>query len=329
MTPARCALGAALLLTCVAEKPAFAQEDPVQHMISRFHELNAIPADAQPSPFAVSAARMLADVQALEHMPRFTAQGRVEAAEYIQGQLEGMGLTVRLQAFPDEDPVGVNLLADFPGQDPSAGVVVVGAHFDAWSDSPGADDNASGVAAVLEIARTMTENELVSARTVQFAFFDLEEVGCVGSEAYVKQVDPATVHVALILEAMGLTCSAPGCQAFPGGLPTPPPARGDFLAVLVDMEHDQLAEPFRDTSSGLPLYLLSVPRKGLDASTTRRSDHSKFWDRGIAAMMVTDTGALRNPNYHLFGDKSDLLDLAFFGAATKAALDATLVLANR
>lgn len=217
---------------------------------------------------------------------------------------------------------GVNLVATWPGSAPP--YLVVGAHLDTVVDSPGADDNASGVAAALELA-----HRLIKPSSVLLAIFDLEEVGFVGSRALAKRLAIEGGASAMIcLESIGCYHDRPGTQLVPSGLrrlaaddQVRTERRGDFLAVVHRRSSQQLAERFCAISAGcgLPTVRVRDPRPdglaGLLATaalpplaTLDRSDHLPFWRRGIPAMMLTDTANLRNHNYHRDTDTPDTLD---------------------
>lgn len=223
------------------------------------------------------------------------------------------------------DLAGVNLVATWPGSTPP--YTVVGAHLDTVTDSPGADDNASGVAAALELAR-----RLATPSSVMIAIFDLEEVGFVGSRALARQLAADRAASAMIcLESVGCYRDEPGSQQVLAGLgrliaddharDVLAQRRGDFLAVVHRRSSQPLAERFCELAKGfeLPTVRVRDPRpdgvSGLLATaalpplaTLDRSDHLPFWRRGIPSVLLTDTANLRNHNYHRTTDTPDTLD---------------------
>lgn len=272
---------------------------------------------------AVDGDRLFADVEALS-FPRDRPVDRDRARRLLQARLEDAGWTVTLQPFPD----GVNLVARQPDTDPTldpaiartAETLIVGAHYDSVAASPGADDNASGVATLLELARLFADME--RPRRLTLVLFDREEDGLLGSFAYVNANLPllATLQGAIVLEMTGYTCGEPGCQQYPPGLPGDFPNTGDFLAVVGDLAHPQLTQAFAEVAeaeseranSAEPrpnVITLAVP-VGL-LPDLLRSDHAPFWLAGAGAVMVTDTANFRNPHYHRASDRPQTLDRAF------------------
>lgn len=278
----------------------------------------------QPAP-QVDADRLFAHVLTL-NFERFTKSERELTREYIMQVLREAGWKPQLQPFE----TGVNLVAQRPGTNPSAGSILVTAHYDTVSGSPGADDNASSVAAALEIARLLGPRS--TPRTLQLAFFDQEETGLRGSLAYTANSTNLTnLHAVVNLEMLGYACYEPGCQTLPEGLPIKPPSdRGDFLGVAVDQEHASLLTAFQRTNASTqpPLLTLPVPFKGLFTPDLLRSDHAPFWAKNIGAVVVADTANFRNPHYHQPSDTPETLDRQFFTGATQIVLNAISTLLN-
>jgi Zn-dependent M28 family amino/carboxypeptidase len=268
----------------------------------------------------VSPERLLAHLQALS-FSRYTPGDRLKARQYILRTLRSSGWSPQEQAFPD----GVNIVAERSGTNPQAGTILVGAHYDTVAVSPGADDNATGVAAVLEIARLLGSRP--TPQTLKLVLFDREETGLLGSLAFTsKASNIARLNGAIVLDMIGFACYAPKCQKFPEGLPvTPPSDRGDFLAVAGDAEHLSLLKAFAEVDrSGLPSVLtLPVPFKGVTAPDLLRSDHAPFWWRGIGAVIVSDTANFRTPHYHQPSDLPNTIDRDFFIGSAQIVTNAT------
>ncbi|MBE9075733.1 M28 family peptidase [Romeria aff. gracilis LEGE 07310] len=273
----------------------------------------------------VDAERLMADVSAIA-VPRQTADARAAARAYLVRQLIEAGWVPQLQPYENGDTgdTGVNLIATRPGSRTGAGSILVGAHYDSVADSPGADDNASGVAAVLEIARLLANQP--TPRTLQIALFDQEEEGLVGSLAYTAAADLSQLRGVVILEMLGYACNTPGCQKLPARLPLPNrPDKGNFLAVIGLREQSNLIDAFR--RAALPVMTLPVPTSALRfVPDLLRSDHAPFWQAEVGAVMVTDTANFRNPHYHQPSDTVDTLDPSFFAKATQTAADAVVTL---
>lgn len=270
--------------------------------------------------------RLMAHVRALA-FERFTPAQRQKARGIIAHALTDIGYRPDLHGYK----TGMNLIAERPGRDPKARAVVVAAHFDTVRGTPGADDNGSGVAVALEVARQLFDRP--TRRPLRLVFFDEEEVGLVGSSAYaMSPTRRAELSAVVVLEMVGFTCKTAGCQRFPPGLPTGlAPDTGDFIAVIGDLEHIDLLAAFRRAGGPdrPPIFALPVPDKGDPLPDTRRSDHAPFWDAGIGAVMVTDTAELRNRHYHRPSDTPETLDPRFMAGVAAMTIDAVAELLDR
>lgn len=284
-------------------------------------------ASAQPlSVPQVSSERLLADLQALT-FNRFDSTNRQRARDYILQALQAAGWQAQLQPFTQGNERGVNIYAERLGTDPNAGAILLGAHYDTVESSPGADDNATAVATVLEAARLLEQQP--TARTLQLVLFDLEEQGLYGSQAFVAQIaNKEMLQGAVILDMVGYACDAPGCQTYPAMLPIRPPTdRGTFLAALGDQGHAYLLDSFAQSTPALPsVVTLPVPTfSGLTPDLVR-SDHAPFWDKGIGAVLVTDTANFRNPHYHQPSDTLETINSDFFVGSAQIVVRAVTYL---
>lgn len=267
----------------------------------------------------VSADQLLAHIQKL-NFQRYTTKERSLSRTYITSQLQKYGWKPQIEKFP----TGVNIFAQRQGTDKTAGAILIAAHYDTVDSSPGADDNGTGVAVVLEIARLFADYP--TPKTLQLAFFDKEEAGLLGSQAFVKQAARLkNLRGVIVMDMVGYACYTAGCQQYPPGLPvTPPSDKGDFLAVVGDTEHLPLLNAFSKTNQNLPAVLtLPIPFKGLLTPDTLRSDHAPFWYQGVGAVLVTDTANLRSPNYHQPSDLSKNIERDFFIGAAQIIVNAT------
>lgn len=268
--------------------------------------------------------RLIADLDALTYI-RHGEADRARARSYIVQQLRSAGWQVQEQPFGNG---GINLVAERPGTDSRAGVVLLGGHYDTVEDSPGADDNATAVATLLEAARLFQQEP--TPRTLRLVFFDLEEAGLLGSEFYVQQLqNEPNFHGAVILDMLGYSCDTPGCQTFPSVLPVAPPTdRGNFLGVIGDQGHPGLTESFTDANQPeLPQVItLSVPTMGRFTPDLVRSDHAPFWRSGRGAVLVTDTANFRNPHYHKPTDTLETIDRDFFLGSAQTVINALAIL---
>lgn len=247
--------------------------------------------------------------------PYLATAGHFFVQQYIRQQLEQWG-TVETDEFQVRGKTHQNLILNLPGST-SGGkqkpLILIGAHYDAVPGSPGADDNATGVAALLELARAFAAQP--ARYPVRLVAFDLEEYGLVGSSEYAAQLRQQQLPLRLMisLEMLGYCNSAPGSQRYPAGLERFYPNRGDFIALVGNLptipDLIRLSRSIRKV--GVPSEWLPTFNKGLIVPQTRRSDHASFWDQGYPAMMVTDTAFLRNPHYHKASDRIETLDLDF------------------
>lgn len=266
--------------------------------------------------------RLMATVRALAASPRESDPERARAREWLVRALADGGRAVESLPFEIAGVDGVNLLArGAPGAR-----VLVGAHYDSVDGSPGADDNASGAAALVEVARL-----LGPAAPVDVVLFDREEpqasqVGrdsrnfAFGSQAFVDA--GVGYERVFVLESVGLRCADEGCQARPGGLP-PGLVEVDGTAIYWILggggEWADLLATFGAAAAPTPALGVSVPGRGGVIRQTRFSDHAPFWDAGVPAVMITDTALLRNPDYHGAGDRPEALDPAFLAQVTGGA----------
>lgn len=244
---------------------------------------------------------------------RYSALG--EAAEYLSGQLEELDLEVTRHGYSIRGREYVNLEAILPGSsnEPDLGCLVLGAHYDSVFGTPGADDNASGTAALVELARLLRDRTFSSElRFVLFAneeppYFQTDEMG---SRVYARLLADGGTDVAamICLESIGYFTSEPNSQSYPFPFSLLYPDTGDFIGFVGNTSSRALVRrviaAFRDRAH--------VPSEGLAAPSIIPgigwSDHWSFWQEGWPAVMVTDTAPFRNPNYHLPTDRAETLD---------------------
>ncbi|MBF2074778.1 MAG: M20/M25/M40 family metallo-hydrolase [Synechococcales cyanobacterium C42_A2020_086] len=257
-------------------------------------------------------------LQHLEHIvrerdPFFASAGHFYVKAYIQEQLASWG-TVETHRFEFRGDSYENLILNLPGRDSARPPILIGAHYDTVPGSPGADDNATGVAMLLELAQTLTATP--ARHPVRLVAFDLEEFGLVGSRAYAAALRQQNqkLRLMLSLEMLGYCDSTPGSQHYPPGLRYFYPNRGNFIGLignwqtLPDLIH--LSRQMQRVGQ-VPCEWLPAGQRGQIVPDTRRSDHAPFWDQGYRALMVTDTANLRNPHYHQSHDRLETLDLNF------------------
>ncbi|OCQ94739.1 peptidase M28 [Oscillatoriales cyanobacterium USR001] len=260
---------------------------------------------------------------------RYEDKDRDRVRQYLSEQLKNMGFLPILQPFDG----GVNVFAERKGSNPNLGAILVAAHYDTVLRSPGVDDNATGVAVVLEVARIL--GEISTPRTLRVILFDREELGLLGSLAFTsKASNLKDLAGVIVLDMVGYACQNSGCQRYPEGLNyrdflanagVKSPDRGEFLAVVGDAEHLPLLSAFTKIKiEGLPpVVTLPVPLKGILTPDVLRSDHAAFWYQGVGAVLVTDTANLRSPHYHKSTDTLTTIDRDFFTGAAQVVVNAT------
>ncbi len=282
-------------------------------------------------------ARMERDVRrlAVVRHPVAAPDALREAEDFIALELGATGLRVERQLFRWSGREFHNVVATNDGGDPARPWVVIGAHFDSTPHTPGADDNASAVAAMLEIARLLAGRR--PAATIQFVGFNLEEVQHwlppvyrIGSRAYAEKLkaEGRKLKGALVLEMVGFTGEH---QRVPAAVKLfkKIPSRGTFLAAVGDGNSAHLLAAMERSATGLvELVTLKVPLKGFLVPDTRRSDNARFWDEDYPSLMITDTADLRNPHYHQASDTPETLDFAFMGKVVETLVRAVVELAG-
>ena len=203
-------------------------------------------------------------------------------------------------------------------------LVLVGAHYDSVGGCPGADDNASAVAALLACAKACSTRH--PAPSVCFVSFNREEDNLLGSRDFVRWLDAESkiqIECAHILEMVGFASDLPKTQRVPPGLPVRVPDTGNFLGLLANRDTEEALDQALASAStylpGLPVIGLRVTL-GLEKyfPVLLRSDHAPFWQKKIPAMMWTDTSEFRNPFYHQPGDKPHTLNYMFLRSIAQA-----------
>jgi hypothetical protein len=256
---------------------------------------------------------------------------------YIEGTLgpANLGYRVARHTYKVGDTPCHNLVLDLmaTGSDRIAEIVLVGAHYDTVPTTPGADDNASGVAACMELARAFANTK--HERSLRFVFFANEEppyfqTKDMGSLVYAKECKKRGDEIVamLSLETMGYYSEKKGSQKAPPGLEAHVPDTGNFLAVIGNATSLPIVETCKDwfaRNSTLPVVGMALPTTVVEQGW---SDHWSFWQQGYPAVMVTDTALLRNPHYHQAGDKHNTLDYERFTQAVKGLEGVIYMLAN-
>ena len=250
-----------------------------------------------------------------------------EVASYIRSEFEKTGGRVTEQRFPVEEVEYRNVIAHYgPERGP---VLVIGAHYDSFADlwssaasrgpsrdthTPGADDNASGVAGLLELGRLL--GQTAPSTSVELVAYSLEEpphfrTQAMGSSWHARELRKSGREVTLMLalEMIGYFTSTPGSQKYPlSPLSFIYPDQGDFIAIVGRVQDWAATRRIKGIMRGatnLGVYSINAPPAfpGVDFS-----DHGNYWEEGFSGLMITDTAFYRNPHYHGAGDAAERLD---------------------
>ena len=279
-----------------------------QPMLRRATECHADPVDPE---------RLQAHVRMLSETfhPRGweDVENLERTADYVAQELKQAGGEVSDQKY--ETSFGVthrNVVARFGPDTPER--IIVGAHYDAVDEVPGADDNASGVAGLLELGYLLGRTppplrvELVAWTLEEPPVFPTSDMGSAHHARALHEAD-VKVRAAISLEMLGTFLDEPGTQEFPAPvLEWVYPSTGNFITVVGRLGEGELVRTVKAAMRGgseLPVESINAPRwvPGVDFS-----DHANYWDRGYPAVMITDTAFYRNPRYHTSGDTADTLD---------------------
>ena len=247
----------------------------------------------------------------------FNTDNLARAASYVRASFEGAGLEVAEQSYDYRGESVANLIAAPVGGAGSSAYYLIGAHYDTVPGTPGADDNASAIAVLLELGRRLGARP--PSVPLRLAAFTLEESPAFmtrfqGSRVFVRGLAHSGERIlgAIILEMVGFTSAR---QHYPLVLRWAGyPAEGNYIGIVSNWRSRNFGRKvlrgFRNNPR-LPVESLFVPFNGWLLPATRLSDHASFWDRGWPALMVTDTAFFRNPNYHTPWDRIETLDFAF------------------
>jgi hypothetical protein len=267
--------------------------------------------------------RLREDVVALAQTlgERRVAHGRslAAAADYLFERLASLAHASGSDVAPRRERLGAhahyaeNLVLHLPGEQQAAGLVLVGAHYDSARGTPGANDNGSGVAALLELARRFAGEPL--AYPLRFVLFANEEQPFfegpgMGSEAHAATLHASgeSVRAMLSLETLGYYSDRPGTQAYPWPLSLAYPDTGNFVAFVGNLASArvvrQVVGSFR-AHARFPSEAAALPESMPGVGW---SDHASFWRYGYPALMVTDTAPFRYPHYHTAQDLPEHVD---------------------
>jgi len=283
----------------------------------------------------VSKARLVADVTAIARARPPKSEHHHKVRQLCRERLQQAGFLVELHDYGS----GVNVVGRKPGFSKPSEQVIVSAHYDSVAKCPAADDNASGVAAVLETARVLATARF--DRSLLVACWDESESGRRGSRAYAKRIRERNEQLtaAFVLESIGFVSSQPDSQRVPGDFARVFPDqalelvaddyRADFLLIITD--NSTLEPPLRikhhARSVDLDVSQLTLSaRHKYDLKEHRRRDQASFWAEQQPALLLTDTGSHRNQRVHCKAgvDSPDSLDYDFAHKVVRATLGAVV-----
>jgi len=235
-------------------------------------------------------------------------------ADYIAAQLKSAGIETTAQEYTVRGKSFRNLIGRIDAGTPKR--ALLGAHYDVWGLGPGADDNASGIAGLIELARLLKSREASLRHSVEIIAYTNEEppffaTAQMGSYIHAQSVRRQKDEIAymMVLEMIGYYSSQAGSQSYPlDAMRQLYPSSGNFIAIVGNMTSAQQVVRIRDAvrqhaAIGCESLIAPPGLQGVDFS-----DHRNYWDLGIEAVMVTDTAFYRNPHYHKRTDRPDTLD---------------------
>jgi Zn-dependent M28 family amino/carboxypeptidase len=256
------------------------------------------------------------------------------AAEYIKQEFITAGGRVSEQAFQIKGKTYRNIVASFGPENKEK--IIVGAHYDSAFQTPGADDNASGVAGLIELAFLLgrransaaAQTELVAYTLEEPPYFATEQMGSFLHAKSSKEQN-SSIRLMISLEMIGYFSDAPGSQQFPVSIMNLfYPSKGNFIAVVGNFTNGLTVRNFKKSmtrGTDLPVYSTNAPTfiSGVDFS-----DHRNYWKFVYKALMVTDTAFYRNSSYHTESDTAEKLDYVRMAEVVKATFYAVSELAE-
>jgi len=273
----------------------------------------------------ISRGKIETHIQKLEGIrhPVYAPKALEKAAVYIWENLQAYGLEMSWHHFTEDDQSYRNILGLHPGTQQAEKKVIVLAHFDTVAISPGADDNASGVAAMLELGRVLSQFSF--EKSVLFVGVNLEEQKIDGeqgspflrgSRALATMAKDEGWEIEGVVNFETIAYAGENIvQKAPKNMPFEMPKIGNFIAVVGNENSAEMVQGYagviEEYQIPLPYLPLIVPGNGEVLPDTRRSDHAPFWDLGFPAIMLTNTANFRTPHYHLASDTLETLNLPF------------------
>ena len=283
----------------------------------------------------VARARRIVEALSGEYPSRHGRNPKVleGAASFVEQEFASLGYEVQTQWYESDGERVRNIIVEKKGLDPKKACIIIGAHYDTVEGTPGADDNATGIAGLIELARLLKEHK--NARTIRFIAFPHEEppyffTQDMGSRQYARKLKESgeSIHAMLALEMLGYAG-----EGFKQLYPAPLlrflgryPKDGNYIALVSNLRSARLLATVRKAMrrhGTVGVESLSAP--GF-IPPLFLSDHSSFWKYGFPALMITDTAFLRNPYYHSSTDTADTLNYEFLANVIDAVHAAVLAL---
>ncbi len=261
--------------------------------------------------------------------------------EEVKDTIEQRFLAANLETFRIDFPfssyTGQNIIGHLEGNTQTDTMYIIDGHFDSVHDTPGADDNGSAVAGMLEALRVLAPYRF--EKTLRYIGFDLEEEGLLGAFDYTANSipDEVTIKGVFNMEMIGYYSDEPNSQTFPAGFDFLYPDvqaqleaddfRGNFITNIGDGNSVALMDAYNSAAAtyvpDLKVIDLEAPNNWIVLTPDLgRSDHAPFWLQDIPALMITDGSEFRNPNYHTENDVIETLDFTFMSNVVKAVVGA-------
>lgn len=276
---------------------------------------------------------LIAEQVAIGPRPWSDPAAGAETVRWLETQLAAAGYTARRESFSANDIPQHNVIAERIGMvEPDVFIELV-AHHDTVPGTPGADDNASGVAALLEVARVLADAP-PPERSVRFVFVAMEERGLTGSRVHVEKLTgriaagEEQLDVALVVDMLGFRSFEPDSQDAPIRIPlvASMPHTADFILLAGNFDSTSRAADLEDDFERYvpEVRVWAVKRIAGFFADSARSDHKNYWDADLRAIWLTDTANFRSPHYHRASDTLDTLDLDFTAGIARAIAAWTL-----
>ncbi|MCF6324612.1 MAG: M28 family peptidase [Gammaproteobacteria bacterium] len=236
-----------------------------------------------------------------------------EAARYIKNKFEEYGYVVQEQKYMVEGREYKNIIVTAGPED--APTMVIGAHYDVCGDQAGADDNASGVAGLLEFSRLIKAAEATLEYKIEMVAYTLEEPPFFKSEFMGSYIHAKSLYDSkrdvigmIVLEMIGYFTDKQNSQTYPLSLMKLfYPSKGDFIALVGRFSDGSLLKHLRKNMQSTTVNVSTLKAPSFVAGVDF-SDHLNYWKMGYNAVMITDTAFFRNPNYHQTSDTIETLD---------------------